>query len=135
MSASIGGENSLANYIFTLGLTEESGVIKNVGNTKYNIGFALNITPISGFTVSTNINANRIDRKRNKNFLDRLTEMEYLPDLSTPIAPSGGAYERFLGYDNLTKEENLNNLLNGYLYMSYLINLYHVFYGVCQFCF
>ena len=130
VSASIGGENSLANYIFTLGLTEESGVIKNVGNTKYNIGFALNITPISGFTVSTYINANRIDRKRNKNFLDRLTEMEYLPDLSTPIAPSGGAYERFLGYDNLTKEENLNNLLNGYLSMRYIKNRFHVNVGV-----
>lgn len=65
MSASIGGENSLANYIFTLDLPR-SPSYKNVGNTKYNIGFALNITPISGFTVSTYINANRIDRKRNK---------------------------------------------------------------------
>lgn len=130
VNASIGGENSLANYVFTLGLTQESGVTKNVGNTKYNIGFALNITPIPGFTVSTYINANRIDRKRNKNFIDRLTEMEYLPDLSTPIAPSGGAYDRFLGYNDLTKEENLNNLLNGYLSMRYIKNRFHVNAGV-----
>ena len=54
--------------------------------------------------------------------MDRLTEIEYLPDLSTPIAPSNGAYDRFLSYDDLTKEENLNNMLNGYLSMRYIKN-------------
>lgn len=130
VSASIGSENSLANYVFTLGITEASGVTKNVGNTKYNIGFALNITPIPGFTVSTYINANRIDRKRNKNFMDRLTEMEYLPDLSTPVAPADGGYSRYLSYYNQTKEDNLNNLLNGYLSLRYIKDRFHVNAGV-----
>lgn len=126
VGASIGGEKSLANYVFTLGITEEMGVIKNVGNTKYNIGFALNMTPIPGFTVSTYINANRIDRKRDKNFIDRLMEAEYLPDLSVPIAPAGGSYDRFLGYNDQMKENNLNNMLNGYLSMRYVKDRFHV---------
>lgn len=130
VSASIGSENSLANYVFTLGITEASGVTKNVGNTKYNIGFALNITPIPGFTVSTYINANRMDRKRNKNFMDRLTEMEYLPDLSTPVAPADGGYSRYLSYYNQTKEDNLKNLLNGYLSLRYIKDRFHVNAGV-----
>ena len=130
VSASIGGEKSLANYIFTLGITEEAGVTKDVGNTKYNIGFALNMTPIPGFTVSTYVNANRIDRKKNKNFLNRLMEMEYLPDLSTPIAPGGGAYDRMLGYCDQMKEDNINNMLNGYLTMRYVKDRFHVSAGL-----
>lgn len=130
VNASIGSGNSLANYVFTLGVTEDAGVTKNAGNTKYNIGFALNLNPLPGFTVSTYINANRIDRKRSNNFRDRLAEMEYLPDLSMPIAPSGGSYDRFLGYNDLTKEDNLNNLLNGYLSMRYVKERFHASVGL-----
>lgn len=118
--ASIGSGNENANYVFTLGFTGNNGIANDVGLNKYNIGFALNMTPFEGFTASTYINASRIDRGRNKHFKDRFTEAEYLPDLSIPISPANNGYSRFLDFNDLTKEDNLNNLLNGYLSMQYV---------------
>lgn len=130
INASIGNGNSIANYVFTLGITKDAGVANDVGLTKYNIGFALNMTPVKGLTASTYINANRIERKRNWSFKDRLAEVEYLPDLSMPIGPANGSYDRFLDFNDLTKDENINNLLNGYLSLRYIYNRFHANVGL-----
>lgn len=117
---SIGSGNEIANYLFAVGFTGDGGIASGVGMNKYNIGFALNMSPLKGFTASAYINASRLDRNRNKHFRDRFAEMEYLPDLSMPVAPANGAYGRFLDFYDLTKEDNLNNLLNGYLSLRYV---------------
>lgn len=130
VNASIGSGNSLANYVFTLGLSNEDAIVKDVGMTKYNIGFALNLIPMKGLSVSTYINANRLDRKRNNNFRDRLAEVEYVPDLSMPFAPSNGAYDRFRTLNDLTKDENINNTVNGYLALRYIKDRFHASVGL-----
>ncbi|WP_317174686.1 SusC/RagA family TonB-linked outer membrane protein [Dysgonomonas sp. GY75] len=130
VNASIGSRSTAANYIFTLGITQDAGIVNNVGLTKYNIGFALNMTPLKGLTASTYINANRIIRKRNKNLRDRLAEIEYFLDLSMPLAPANGTYDRYLGYHELTKDENLNNLLNGYLSLRYTLDRFYANVGL-----
>lgn len=117
---SIGSGNQIANYLFLLGFTGNEGIANDVGMNKYNIGFALNMTPLEGFTASTYINMSGTDRARNKHFRDRLAETEYLPDLSIPIAPAGGSYERYLDYHDLTNDDNMNNMLNGYLSLRYI---------------
>lgn len=119
-NVSIGNGNKITNYLFSLGFTGNEGIANDVGMSKYNIGFALNMTPLEGFTASTYINLSRTDRTRSKHFRDRFAEVEYLPTLSLPIAPANGAYDRFLDYYDISKEDNLNNMLNGYFSMRYM---------------
>ena len=45
--------------------------------------------------------------------------MEYMVDFSTPLAPAGNLYNDFLISNDLTKDDNYNNLLNGLLALSY----------------
>lgn len=119
VNASIGGGSKKANYVFTLATTKDAGAADNTSYTKYNIGFALNMVPLDGLNVSTIINAAKIDRVRNRNFRDRFAEMEYMVDFSTPLAPAGNLYNDFLISNDLTKDDNYNNLLNGLLALSY----------------
>ena len=47
----------------------------------------------------------------------------YLPDLSTPILPIKAIYNTFLANnEEYTKDDNINNLLNGYLGATYTGN-------------
>ena len=47
-------------------------------------------------------------------------EIEYLPDLTTPLSPVTSVYRSYLDiYEEYKKNDNLNNLLNGYLGMNY----------------
>lgn len=119
VNASIGGGSKTANYVFTLATTKDAGVADNTSYTKYNIGFALNMIPLEGLNVSTIINAAKIDRARNRNFRDRFAETEYMVDFSTPLAPADNSYNTFLASNDLTKDDNYNNLLNGLLSLNY----------------
>ncbi len=119
VGVSIGGGRPEANYMAMAGYTSTSGVSDDTGLNRFNAGFGLNMVPLKGLTVSALLNATRMDRYRNRNFLDRYAEMEYLPDLSTPVSPLGG-YAYFLAVnDDYTQDENLTNLLNGFLGATY----------------
>lgn len=116
---SIGNGNEIANYLFSVGITGNDGVASDVGLTKYNVAFSLNMMPIKGFSANSYINAANFGRKRNMFFKDRIAEMEYMPDLSLPIAPSNGVYGQFMDNYDSSKENNKTNLLNGYLALQY----------------
>jgi TonB-linked SusC/RagA family outer membrane protein len=119
INASIGGGSKIANYVFSLAATKDAGVADKTSYTKYNIGFGLNMIPLDALNVSLVINASNISRKRNQNFRDRFAEMEYMVDFSTPLAPGGNSYADFLTSNDLTKDDNFNNLMNGLLSLTY----------------
>ncbi|WP_214073650.1 SusC/RagA family TonB-linked outer membrane protein [Mucilaginibacter sp. dw_454] len=114
VNASISGGDDRANFNFELGDTKSGGVGDNTSEDKYNARFLLNMKPLSWFTFSAMVNANRILRDRNKNVRDRLAQMNYIPDLSTPLAPNKDNYADYLAQFRNGFDKNTNNLVNGY---------------------
>lgn len=119
-SASMGSGGSSANYIFMMGYTGNNGVADETSFDKLTASFALNMKLIDQLGMSCLINASRLSRNGNRNLRDRYAEIEYLPDLTTPLSPVASVYHSYLDlYEEYKKNDNLNNLLNGYLAMNY----------------
>ncbi len=126
INASIGGGQRTANYLFTVGTTTNAGVADETKYNKYNIGFYLNILPFSGCTVSTALQATKASRQRNMTLRDRYAEIEYLPVLTTPIAPTAEAYGKYRDYADETIDNNDNVSLNGSLLLDYMYRGFRV---------
>lgn len=99
--------------------------MKNASNadetalTKYNAYFAINMMPFNWLTVSSFLNAARMDRDRNRSLRDRFAEVRYLPDFSNPLSPNKDNYQLFLNEYNKVVDDNRNNLLNGSLALNF----------------
>ncbi|MCA5005918.1 SusC/RagA family TonB-linked outer membrane protein [Sphingobacterium bovistauri] len=110
----IRGGTERANFAFFGGFNRNAISSDQLGINSYNILFNVNMLPYEWLSVNTFINARRSDRDRNKNVRDRLTEMSYYPDLSTPVSPNGTLYESFLAkYDREVVDKNINNNFQG----------------------
>lgn len=119
-SASMGSGGKTANYIFMLGYTGNTGVADDTNFDKLTASFALNMQLMDQLGVSCLLNVSRISREGNHNLRDRYAEIEYLPDLTTPLPPASSVYRSYMDYYNeYKKNDNLNNLLNGYLGVNY----------------
>ena len=117
-SASMGSGGSLANYIFMLGYTGNNGVADETWFNRLVASFALNMKLTDYLGVSTLINVARLSREGNRNLRDRYAEIEYLPDLTTPL--SSTSYKSYLdSYKEFGRNDNLNNILEGYLAVNY----------------
>lgn len=130
INASIGGGQRTANYLFTVGTTTSAGVADDTKYNKYNVSFYLNILPFTGCTVSTVLQAAKAGRSRNMTLRDRYAEVEYLPSLSTPIAPTAGAYGLYRSYADETIDDNDNVALNGSLLLDYVYHGLHANVGL-----
>ncbi len=83
--------------------------------SKYNASFSINMMPFKWMTVSSFLNAARMDRSRNRSLRDRFAEVRYLPDFSNPLSPNKDNYQLFLNEYAKVVDDNRNNLLNGSL--------------------
>jgi TonB-linked SusC/RagA family outer membrane protein len=119
INAGIEGGGEIANFLFNIGSVRNSGISDNTSYAKNNISFFMNMKPTKELTVKAMLNGTMADRKRNKNLRDRYAEVEYLPDLSFPMAPNGAAYGSFRELDKETLDQNKNNFINGYLKADY----------------
>lgn len=117
--ASIGGGDQKSNYLFAVGTSNNAGVVSGVGFNKYNISFGINLKPVTGLTIGTLINAIRMERDRNTNIRDRYAEIEYMPELITPISPTKVGYAAFLAASDLTKDNNVSNRIFGQMVLDY----------------
>lgn len=116
----LGAGDKSANYIFMFGYNGTDGLIENTGFGKLNASFALNMMPIKGLWINLFVNGGRIDRTKNYNLRDRYAEMDYLPDLTTPLGPTKIEYNSYLNeFDEFGKDDNMTNILNGYLGLKY----------------
>ncbi|GAA4105320.1 SusC/RagA family TonB-linked outer membrane protein [Mucilaginibacter panaciglaebae] len=114
VNASISGGDERANFNFQLGDTKSGGAADNTSLDRYNARFLLNMKPLDWFTFSSVVNANHILRSRNKNIRDRLAQVNYIPDLSTPIAPNKANYANYLAQFDDGFDNNTTNVVNGY---------------------
>lgn len=114
INASITGGSARANFRFALGTQKTNGIADNTGLTRSGAMFAMNMLPFEWLSVSTMVNANRLDRDRNRSLRDRFAEMKYLPDLSLPLAPNKANYQEYLDEFSKSFDDNKNNIIDGY---------------------
>jgi TonB-linked SusC/RagA family outer membrane protein len=118
----ITGGNDRANFRFFGSGTKNAGNADDTNLNRYNVFFGINMAPFSWLTVSSNVNATRLDRTRNKSLRDRFAEQRYIPDLSTPLSPNKEIYNGFLDENKKNVDNNRVTTLGGNLTLSANIN-------------
>lgn len=114
INASITGGTSRSNFRFFAGNTSNAGNADDTRLNRYNAAFFINVLPLKWLTISTMVNATRLNRDRNRSLRDRFAEMQYVPDLISPIAPNKSIYGNYLSeYENKTIDNNINNVIQG----------------------
>ena len=113
VNAGISGGTNRANFRFSIGSMGTDGVADNTGAQRYGTRFNINMRPMDWLTFSATVNANRVERQRNKNIRDRLSQVNYIPDLSSPIAPNSEKYSQYLAEFDKGFDENKTNSVQG----------------------
>lgn len=114
VNASLSSGTDRANFMFAAGNQRSANAADNTRMDRYNAMFEINMVPVEGFTVSSMISATRLERKRNTWLRDRFAEMQYLPDLSSPLTPDKTYYGQYLREFNKSFDDNKTNEVNGY---------------------
>ncbi|TDG36216.1 SusC/RagA family TonB-linked outer membrane protein [Pedobacter changchengzhani] len=114
-SADLGitGGNDRANFRFYGAGTKNAGNADKTSIDRYNLFFGINMAPFSWLTVSSSVNAVRLDRTRNKSLRDRFAESRYIPDLTSPLAPNADNYSAFLNETDKDVDINKTSIVNG----------------------
>ncbi len=113
LNAGISGGNPRANFSFLLGSLKDKGVADETGLDRYNARFNINMRPSTWLTFSATLNANQMNRQRNRNVRDRLAQVNYIPDLSSPLPPNKERYDEYLGQLDKGFDKNRLNVLEG----------------------
>lgn len=123
-SADLGitGGSDRANFRFFGSGTQNAGNADDTKINRYNLFFGINMAPFKWLTVSSVVNAVRLDRFRNKSLRDRFAETRYIPDLSSPLSPNADIYRGFLTENDKNVDNNRSSILNGNLTLSAKIN-------------
>jgi TonB-linked SusC/RagA family outer membrane protein len=123
-SADLGitGGNDRANFRFFGSGTKNAGNADETSLNRYNLFFGINMAPFKWLTVSSNVNAVRMDRTRNRSLRDRFAEARYIPDLSSPLSPNASIYSGFLEENSKNIDNNTSTVLNGNLSISAKLN-------------
>lgn len=121
INAAISGGAERANFRFSLGNVRNEGIADQTALNRYSTMLNVNMKPLEWLTFSASVNANRVERDRNNSLRDRFSQMNYIPDLSSPFSPNKDIYSGFLkdlknGYD-----DNKSNIVEGAAVLS--INL------------
>lgn len=119
-SADLGitGGNDRANFRFFGSGSKNAGNADRTNLNRYNIFFGINMAPFSWLTVSSNVNAVRMDRRRNRSLRDRFAEARYIPDLTSPLSPNADIYSAYLQENDKNIDDNNTTVLNGNLSLT-----------------
>lgn len=117
-SLTVGTER--ANFRFSLNNERSASGQDGARLDRYGFSFFVNMLPIDWLTISSMIGGNRLERQRNQNFRDRLTEMRYVPDMSNPLPPGKNLYASYLGQfdESIVIDDNKVTSLQGYFSMN-----------------
>src|SRR5690606_14212028 len=121
VDVSLTGGSDRANFSFYGGHKNNGGVADDTRLKTYHAMFNVNMAPFEWFTVSSFINANRSERRRNRSLRDQFAETSYLPDLSTPLAPNKSVYTYYLDQHSESLNDNITNNIHGYLNFKFSI--------------
>lgn len=119
VNATLGGGGKTANYLATVGATTNMAGADDTGYGKYNVGFYLNIAPFTGAAFNAMIRYAYASRDRNTTLRDRYAEIEYMPEMITPIVPTTDLYNIYKEYSGNTIDDNTSKSLNGVLAFQY----------------
>ncbi len=118
-NASLSSGSERANFRFAVGNQQTNNPADNTRLDNYNAMFMINMLPVSWLTISSMINATRLERRRNTYLRDRFAEMQYLPDLENPIAPNKTGYAKLLNEMDKSFDNNKSNVLTGYFSLNF----------------
>lgn len=113
VNASISGGTDKANFRFSLGTMNNQGVADETGVKRYSAMFHVNMKPVEWLVFSAMVNGNRIERNRNRSLRDRFAQMNYIPDLSAPLAPNKEEYLGLMDAYNNGYDDNKSNVVEG----------------------
>jgi TonB-linked SusC/RagA family outer membrane protein len=119
---SLTGGSDRANFRFFGAGSKTSGNSDETNLNKYNASFIINMAPFKWFTISSMVNAARLDRTRNRSLRDRAAETRYLPDFSNPLSPDKSNYQQFLDEYKKAIDDNLNNVVQGSFSLNFKLN-------------
>lgn len=114
VNASISSGSERANFRFAAGNEQMNNPGDNTRMDRYNAMFEINMVPVSWLTMSAMINATRLERRRNRNLRDRFADVQYIPDLGSPLPPNKAAYGAYLSEYGKSIDENKTNSINGF---------------------
>ena len=115
LDLSLTGGSERANFRFFGAATRNANSADETALQRYNASFSINVLPLSWVTVSSMINAAHMIRNRNRNFVDRLAEARYLPDVSNPLPPNKNVYNTYQSeFDENVKDDNKTTAVQGY---------------------
>lgn len=114
VNAGISGGGERANFRFSIGNLRHEGVGDGTASDRYSTRFNINMKPLEWLTFSAMVNANRVDRDRNKNVRDRLAQVNYIPDLSSPLTPNNESYSKYLSEFDKGFDDNRSNIIQGF---------------------
>lgn len=125
VNATLGGGNKTANYLATIGTTTNAAGADDTAFSRYNVGFYLNINPFKGAGFNAMIRYSTTNRDRNSSFRDRYAEIEYMPEIKTPLVPTENAYANYKEFEDNTIDENDSKSINGVLGFHYRNHGFH----------
>ena len=108
----LNGGHERASYRFNISDTKDHS-FDDTKFDRYTLTFGMNMLPLNWLTISSNINAARIDRGRNKSLRDRFAETRFVPDLANPLSPNKEAYQLSLNQYRTSIDDNMNNAITG----------------------
>ncbi|WP_207421517.1 SusC/RagA family TonB-linked outer membrane protein [Desertivirga brevis] len=114
INASITGGTRRANFRFSLGNLQNQGVADETAVNRYSTRFNINMRPVKWLLFSAMVNANRVERDRNRSLRDRFTQVNYFPDLSSPLSPNKEVYGDYLSLYDKGFDDNKINIIDGY---------------------
>jgi TonB-linked SusC/RagA family outer membrane protein len=114
VSADISGGSERANFRFSVGNLSNKGIADDTGLDRYSAMFSINMKPLKWLLFSAMVNGNRIERDRNRNLRDRFSQMNYIPDLSAPLAPNNSVYSQYLNQFENSFDDNATNIIQGH---------------------
>lgn len=123
---SISGGSERANFRFFGGNTKSAGGADGTRLDRYAASFQINMSPFEWLTVSSMVNASRLDRDRNKSIRDRFAETRYIPDLSNPLPPSREIYQSFLNEYDKSIDDNRNTGVQGYFSLNFKVSKFNL---------
>lgn len=119
---SLTGGSERANFRFFGSHTTSAANADDTNLKRYNASFYINMAPFEWLTLSSMVNAVRLNRDRNKSLRDRFAETRYLPDLSTPLSPNKTSYQAYLNEYDKSIDDNVNNVVQGYVALNFNVN-------------
>jgi TonB-linked SusC/RagA family outer membrane protein len=110
----ISGGTDRANFRFSLGDLKNNGIADGTVLNRYSAMFNINMKPLKWLLFSAMVNANRLDRQRNRYLRDRFAQINYFPDLSAPLPPNKEFYADYLAQYKKGFDNNKTNIVDGY---------------------